>query len=103
MKKKYAMLIMNPLFNSETDCARIDTEVMENHILTVRNPEEALALCARLKAEGFGAVEVCGAFGEELARQMYEAMGKTISVGYVVTPQDQMEQALAFWTEEETK
>lgn len=99
-KKKCAMLIMNELFNPATDVARLDTSRVENHILTVQNPEQAVALARQLKEQGFGAIEVCGAFGEDLARQMYLATDCTIPVGYVTTPADQLDQALAFWKEE---
>ena len=86
--KKWAMVIMNAGYDPEKDMARLDLEQVETHILTVRNPEEA----------GFGAIEVCGAFGEELAKKMYEATGCKVPVGYVTTPQDQFEKALAFWS-----
>ena len=73
--KKWAMVIMNAGYDPEKDMARLDLEQVETHILTVRNPEEAVALAKRLGEEGFGAIEVCGAFGEELAKKMYEATG----------------------------
>lgn len=100
-KKKCAMVIMNELFNPSTDFARIDTEKVENHIMTVQNPQQAIELARSLKEQGFGAIEVCGAFGEELARQMYQATDCMIPVGYVVTPADQIKQAIAFWEEKE--
>lgn len=96
--KKWAMVIMNQGYDPEKDMARLDLEQLETHILTVRNPQEAVALAKRLGEEGFGAIEVCGAFGEELAAKMYEATGCTVPVGYVTTPPDQFEKALAFWS-----
>ena len=72
----------------------------EGHILTVKNPEEAIELAKRLKEEGFGAIEVCGAFGAELAKKMYEATDKTVPVGYVFTPEDELPQAVKFWSED---
>lgn len=84
--KKWAMVIMNAGYDPEKDMARLDLEQVETHILTVRNPEEAVALAKRLGEEGFGAIEVCGAFGEELAKKMYEATGCKVPVGYVTTP-----------------
>ena len=91
--KKWAMEIMNAGYDPEKDMEQVET-----HILTVRNPDEAVALAKRLGEEGFGAIEVCGAFGEELAKKMYEAAGCKVPVGYVTTPQDQFEKALAFWS-----
>lgn len=99
-KKKWAMVIMGEGYTPEKDSARIDTDKKEGHILTVRNPDEAIELAKRLKNEGFGAIEVCGAFGEELAKKMYEATEKTVPVGYVVTPDNELPQALKFWSEE---
>ena len=96
--KKWAMVILNAGYDPEKDMVRLDLEQVETHILTVRNPDEAVALAKRLGEEGFGAIEVCGAFGEELAKKMYEAAGCKIPVGYVTTPQDQFEKALAFWS-----
>ena len=96
--KKWAMVIMNAGYDPEKDMARLDLEQVETHILTVRNPDEAVELAKRLGEEGFGAIEVCGAFGEELAKKMYEAAGCKVPVGYVTTPQDQFEKALAFWS-----
>ena len=78
--KKWAMVIMNAGYDPEKDMARLDLEQVETHILTVRNPEEAVALAKRLGEEGFGAIEVCGAFGEELAKKMYEATGCKVPV-----------------------
>ena len=85
--KKWAMVIMNAGYDPEKDMARLDLEQVE-----------AVAPAKRLGEEGFGAIEVCGAFGEELAKKMYEAAGCKVPVGYVTTPQDQFEKALAFWS-----
>lgn len=41
--KKWAMVIMNAGYDPEKDMARLDLEQVETHILTVRNPEEAVA------------------------------------------------------------
>ena len=91
--KKWAMVIMNAGYDPEKDMARWTWSRLR-HILTVRNPEEAVALAKRLGEEGFGAIEVCGAFGEELAKKMYEATGCKVPVGYVTTPQDQLRRLL---------
>lgn len=96
--KKWAMVIMNEGYDPQKDTARLDTAGKETHILTVRNPQEAVELAKKLAENGFGAIEVCGAFGEELAKKMYEATSCTVPVGYVVTPEDQFEKALKFWS-----
>lgn len=53
-------------------------------MITVNSPEQAVQMAKELAEQGFGAIEVCGAFGEELARKMYEATGNKVSVGYIV-------------------
>ena len=100
MKKKWAMVIMNRLYDPEKDQRRLDTPDADSYILTVRNSEEAVELAKKLASEGFGTIEVCGAFGEELARKMYEATGCKVPVSYVVTPEDQLPAVLRFWGEE---
>lgn len=99
MKKKWAMMIMNPLYDPEKDQTRLDTSDNETHILTVRNPEEAVAKAVELADAGFGVIEVCGAFGEALARKMYDAADHRLTVSYVVCPPDQLEATLRFWGE----
>ena len=37
-----------------------------------------------LREEGFGAVELCGAFGPERARRLSEAVDHQLAIGYVV-------------------
>ena len=79
--------------------AVLETQAVETHIITVNSPEQAIEMAKQLAADGFGAIEVCGAFGEELARRMYEATGKTVSVGYIVCPEDEKELSDHFWAQ----
>lgn len=102
-KNKWAMVIMNHGYAPEKDHARLDTKDVEAHILTVRDAEEAIALAKRLSQEGFGAIEVCGAFGEKLAGEMYQATDCRVPVGYVTIPAEQLGQALKFWGSVETE
>ena len=66
-------------------------------MITVNSPEQAVQMAKELAEQGFGAIEVCGAFGEELARKMYEATENKVSVGYIVCPSDQKELSDRFW------
>ncbi|MBS5138840.1 MAG: hypothetical protein KHY90_10735, partial [Clostridium sp.] len=68
-----------------------------NQIGTLTESLEAVQMAKELAEQGFGAIEVCGAFGEELARKMYEATGNKVSVGYIVCPPDQKELSDRFW------
>ena len=99
-KKKFAMLLMDAGYCSKKDYAVLETDAVETHIMTVNTPEQAVALAKDLSQQGFGAIEVCGAFGEELARRMFEATGKQVSVGYVTCPQDEKQLSDHFWSQQ---
>ena len=77
--------------------ANISAGGVDSYIITVRSPEEAVKKARELADEGFGALEVCGAFGENLAREMYQAADRRLTVSYVVCPKDQEEASLQFW------
>ena len=98
MKKKFAFILMGEHYTPEEHQVCFETGKQLTYIYTVNCFEEAEKLVVSLAEEGFGAIEVCGAFGEELAKKMYEATGCKVPVGYVTTPQDQFEKALAFWS-----
>lgn len=95
--KKYAMLLMNPAFDTEKGHACFGVDGIEHHILTIRCEQDAVKKASELADAGFGAIEVCGAFGEELARKMYDAAGHRLTVGYVTYPRDQEEANARFW------
>lgn len=90
-KKKFAMMMMDAQYDTKRDYAVFETEEVETHMITVNSPEQAVQMAKELAEQGFGAIEVCGAFGEELARKMYEATENKVSVGYIVCPSDQKE------------
>ena len=96
-KKKFAMMMMDAQYDTKRDYAVFETEEVETHMITVNSPEQAVQMAKKLAEQGFGAIEVCGAFGEELARKMYEATGNKVSVGYIVCPPDQKELSDRFW------
>ena len=97
MSKKYAFLLMGKDFNPQRDHACFSAGGVDSYIITVRSPEEAVKKARELADEGFGALEVCGAFGENLAREMYQAADRRLTVSYVVCPKDQEEASLQFW------
>ena len=56
--------------------------------------------CSKLKElekEGFGAVELCGAFGPEKAQQLIELTHNKIAIGYVVHNPEQNQLFDAFF------
>lgn len=89
MKKKYAFLLMGDHYNPEEHKATFETENQVSYILTVRNIEEAFEKLASLKNEGVGAIELCGAFGEENAQKMIDMTDNKIAIGYVTNKPEQ--------------
>lgn len=98
-KKKYAMMFLNPLFLS-IHRVRLDAGTVEHHIITVRNEAEAVMIAKKLVEESFGILELCGAFGEALAAEIYEAADHHLLVGYVIYPPEQEGAMNGFWQEE---
>ena len=54
------------------------------HLRTVRDFEEAKTVALELKNLGVGAMEICGAFGQEKAAQLTEITDREVAIGYVV-------------------
>ena len=86
MSKKYAFLLMGKDFDPQRNHACFSAGGVDSYIITVRSPEEAVKKARELADEGFGALEVCGAFGENLAREMYQAADRRLTVSYAVCP-----------------
>lgn len=84
MKKKFAFLVMGAHYSPEQHQARFETEHQTTCIFSVQNFEQARAKIVELEQEGFGAVELCGAFGEEKAKELIELTHGKIAIGYVV-------------------
>lgn len=84
MKKKYAFLLMGEGFNPAVHTAVFETSDMESAIYTVRNLQEAISRAKACAQSGVGAIELCGAFGEEGAQKITEVTGGAVAVGYVV-------------------
>ena len=78
---KYAFLIMGP-YNSEKDDVRFPSSI--TRMIGVPDIDKACEVAKILKAEGYEAIELCGAFGEEGARRIIEATDHSLAVGFVV-------------------
>ena len=77
---KYAFLIMGDYRREEDDvCFPSSTTRM----IGVPDIETAERTAKELLAAGYGAIELCGAFGEDGARRIIAATGHRIAVGYV--------------------
>ena len=84
MKKKFAFLLMGTHYDPQTDRASFETPKQVTYIYTVKDPQEAYAKVAELKEAGVGAIELCGAFGEGMARRIIDMTEGKIAVGFVV-------------------
>ena len=83
MKKKFASILMGGGYRAEHH-AVFETEGCDTYIYTVQDFEAAKKLIQRLCAEGFGAVELCGAFGEEKARELIALTEGKLAIGFSV-------------------
>lgn len=78
---KFAFIIMGN-FSSEEDQSEIHGG--EARMIGVGSVEEACTVAQKLREEGIGCIELCGAFGEEGARKVIETTNHTLPVGYVI-------------------
>lgn len=83
MKKKFAFLLMGSHYRPEIHQACFETENQVTYLRTVRNFDEACETVKWLEKEGVGALELCGAFGEEGARKLICLTQNRIAIGYV--------------------
>ena len=91
--KKYAMMVMGN-YDTAKDTAEFIHGDMLTRFVTVRDMEEAKETAKRLLDEGFGFLELCGAFGKENARMLAEETGGRMAIGYCVNDPD-MDQTIA--------
>lgn len=83
-KSKYAFLLMGSEFTPEKQQAHFETEKRHTYIFTIQNFEQAKEKVLELQKEGFGALELCGAFGETRCRELIEMTENKIAIGYSV-------------------
>lgn len=83
MKKKFAFLLMGGEFDPVKHQVQFETEKGITAIYTVRDFAEAGETVRKLEQQGYGAVELCGAFGPERARELIELTGGRMAVGFV--------------------
>ena len=78
---KFAFLVMG---DYDSACDRAAIRRGSTQLIGVSSIEEACAIARELVAEGVDCIELCGAFGEEGAREVIAASGGALPVGYVV-------------------
>lgn len=69
-KKKYAFMLLGAQYNPAQHCSHFETQGMDTYIVTVSSFEQAYEAVKKLDNMGVGALEVCGAFGEERAKEL---------------------------------
>ncbi len=82
-KRKFAFMMMGGDYNPEKhqDCFELDD--LSSYIFTVRDFEEARQKVKWMQEQGFGAMELCGAFSEEQAKELMELSGHQIATGFM--------------------
>lgn len=84
MKKHYAFLLMGDHYNPEIHQFHFETAKDIVSLRTVRNFEEAKAVTLDLYKAGVGAIEICGAFGQDKAKILVGLTNNEVAIGYVV-------------------
>ena len=88
---------MGAHYEPEKHHADFETWKQITRICTVNDYEEAKKLVVELKESGFGAVELCGAFGQEKAKELAELTEHKVAVGYIVHDADMDELFAGFF------
>lgn len=77
---KFCFIVLGT-FDVKLDRAAIHDGVAQ--IVGVSTIDEACTIAKQLYEEGVGCIELCGAFGEEGAKQIIEATENKIPIGYI--------------------
>lgn len=91
--KKFAFILMGNHYDPKIHKIDFDTAAGQvTSIRTVRDFGEAKELVEQLHTEGYGCIELCGAFGEELVRELIKLTENEIAIGFVThfPEQDQL-------------
>ena len=80
MMLRFAFMLMGPY-----DPGRDDVMFGDGctRMIGVPDIETAAQIAKKLADEGYGAIELCGAFGEDGAKRIIEATGHSIAIGFV--------------------
>ncbi len=84
MKKRYAFVLMGQHYNPKEHRCDFDMPTGTTSLRTVRSMDEAKQTVLELQQAGYGAIELCGAFGRDAANEFTALTGGTIAIGYVV-------------------
>ena len=94
--KKFAYIMMGDSFIPEEHTAEFYTQIKIG-IYTVRSLNEAREKILELKADGFGAIELCGAFSRDFALELIALTNNKVAIGYSVHESKQDEVFRSFF------
>lgn len=86
--KKYAFILMGD-YDTKKDTAVFEKEDMKTYIMTVKSFKQAEDLVRKLKDDGFGAIETCGAFSIEEINKLKLILNGEVGIARVVADKDQ--------------
>lgn len=98
MKKKFAFLLIGEHYDPAVHHAAFDTQRQVTLIVTVKNYQEARQKVLELQEQGVGAIELCGGFGPDRARELGELTGHQVAIGFVTHHRDQDDLFQSFFT-----
>ena len=87
--KKFAFFLMGPHYDPDTHRATFETGGQISSIFTVRNFEQAKENALYCLREGYGCIELCGAFGEDKTRELIALTENKIAIGFVTNLPEQ--------------
>lgn len=81
--KKYAFMMMDAN-RPGGQVGAYDNQTTHHRFVTVAGFDEARAAVVQLQQEGFGALELCGAFSRRQAQELMELTGNKLAIAYMV-------------------
>lgn len=82
--KQFAYILLGPVYQPDKDQAEFTAGNTRHLIRTASSFEEAKALVLQLIKSGVGAIELCGAFGQQRARELMELTDCQVSISYAI-------------------
>lgn len=84
MKLKSLYMFKDTSADSAENRAVIDTLNSITFVVGVDSIEEGVQIARQFVKEGIGLIELCGGFGYEGAKKIYDAVGDKVAIGMVV-------------------
>ena len=97
-RKRFAYILMgtdSSLTTSHT--VEIDAKFADISICMVRDFHVAKEMVINLWQEGYGAIELCGAFGRDFALELINLTNNEVVIGYVVNEPEQNDIIMKFF------